>query len=189
MPQLKGLASIAVAATISLLSSLRITPGEGYGWLDHGNEYQLYDALHAMGEPALEPGKGVYAYRFTWLRSFNDPIAIHVVSRGQAAVLHVSQLQRSADGALKPAHSPEIRLTPTQWSAFQTAIDRSGFWHMPRDDESFGLDGAEWILQGVHGYRYHTVYRWSPDEGDPFRSACLKLVEYSAVRIDPRDTY
>jgi hypothetical protein len=174
---------------ISLLSGLRITPPEGYDWSTHADGYELYDTLQAMGEPTLEPGSGADSYRFVWLRSFDEPIAIRVASRDQAAVLDVSRLQRSADGALKAVHSPEIRLTASQWSALQAAIDRVGFWHMPSDDERFGFDGAQWILQGVHGYRYHTVYRWSPDEGDAFRTACLKLVEYSAVQVDPEDIY
>lgn len=46
-----------------------------------------------------------------------------------------------------------------------------------------GNDGAEWILEGVNGGRYHVVDRWTPGAG-AYREACLYLLKISDLGID-----
>lgn len=180
---------ILAVAGISLFATPEVPDPETREWPAYADAYQLHETLRALAEPPLEPGLGVEAYRFTWLRSFHAPLAVRVAERHRSAVLHVAQLRRTGAQTFEVAGSGERLLTREQWSDLRAAVQQSGFWHMPRSDDRFGFDGAVWILEGVQGFRYHVVYRWTPDENEPFRKACLELLGHSGLQIDPEDVY
>ena len=58
------------------------------------------------------------------------------------------------------------------------------YWTMPTVEEnSVGVDGAQWIVEGVRNGKYHLVDRWSPDTG-AFREAALLLLQWTDLPID-----
>jgi hypothetical protein len=57
---------------------------------------------------------------------------------------------------------------------FLAVLDRAEFWKMPADSSRRGIDGAEWILEGVQNGTHHVVQRWCP-ENTPFRQLARDL--------------
>lgn len=55
-----------------------------------------------------------------------------------------------------------VPVTPEKMATFSTALAKADFWNMEPDKPSRGLDGAEWILEGVQNGDYHIVVRWCP---------------------------
>ena len=167
--------------------------------------------LRAAREPSLialavprrgrEQAPPVEQYRFLWLPSFHPPFAIRI-ARGASddpdagALLTVKELARLTGFTLP---GPLVRVTTVElpadrWAALRTQLD-VGFWPLPSEptrESRSGLDGAEWVMEGVRGTEYHVVHRWSPDEHSPaadqaFRAAALAFVDASglASRIAP----
>ena len=81
-----------------------------------------------------------------------------------------------------------IELDSDKVSSFQEGIERARFWELPGPDTNLGLDGAQWVLEGVREGRYHVMDRWSPESGS-YRDLCLLLLRFSepssgCIRID-----
>jgi hypothetical protein len=54
-------------------------------------------------------------------------------------------------------------------------LNKATFWDLPSKEKLQGIDGAEWIIEGRDGDRYHVVRRWSPVAG-PVRDIGLLLL-------------
>jgi len=108
-------------------------------------------------------------YRFLYLRSFDSPIAVRLVVTGDGGRL-ISKTT-SGQGGFEPGHLILNRESPlskeaTEW--FLAEVKHAHFWDVPiRDGNGDGLDGAQWIVEGVKQGRYHIIERWSPDPKDP----------------------
>ena len=105
-------------------------------------------------------------YRFTWLRTFHDPITIRISKTSNGAVIIAKRLDGSggyAPGTLAESRSRE--LSRADWLQFQQLLQRLDYWSdaVPEDHELGGLDGAQWILEGVRGDTYRALDRWSPE--------------------------
>ena len=138
--------------------------------------------LHAMHEPSLlglSTDASRESYRFLWLRSFHHPVSarLEVAKDGSA---HLSVKVLSGRGGYEPGHIFLNRNTSVSKEAvvhFLQLLQKADFWNIPTEEEEgnvVGLDGAQWIMEGVRGGQYHVVDRWSPDDG-PFRKAALFL--------------
>jgi hypothetical protein len=55
-------------------------------------------------------------------------------------------------------------LSPGEATRFQSLLECAAFRDMPSCNRELGLDGAQAVLEGVKGGRYHVVDRWSPHE-------------------------
>lgn len=130
--------------------------------------------LGAMREPSLwelsQNDATAEVYRFLWLRSFDNPIAVRLVvtSNGSRLISKVS----SGKAGFETGHlirNQESRLTKQATEWFLDDVKQVTFWKAPSRDQSHqGLDGAQWIVEGVKLGRYHIIDRWSPeDHKDP----------------------
>jgi hypothetical protein len=124
--------------------------------------------LAAMREPPLWCGQAgaEVVYRFLWLRTFHNPIAIRVSRTAGAARLELVRL--SGSGGYDPgkvARRKDRQLTEDEWTTIVTAIESIGFWAMPSHEPAIGFDGAQWILEARRGDEWHVVHRWSPQDG------------------------
>lgn len=120
--------------------------------------------LSAMGEPSLSCGASVEAYRFVWLRTFHNPVAVRVSQSGEAYELQAIVLDGA--GGYDPGQVSQRvsrRLTAAEWARVRHALDEIGFWDLPTSNDVMGFDGAEWIIEGRDG-RYHVVERWGGNE-------------------------
>lgn len=142
--------------------------------------------LKAMGESSLflQSDSPTETYRFLWLRSFHHPVAVRVWGSGDVHFINVKQMD--GQGGYQPGKliiDHTRPLTNAEWDHFLSLLDQSCYWQLRPEIDDSGLDGAQWILEGVKEGRYHVVDRWTPQIGD-FREACLYLLKLSNPSID-----
>jgi hypothetical protein len=147
--------------------------------------------LRAMGEPSLSDANGApeFACRFLWLRSFHHPMAVRIQKNGTSTILHAVEFNGA--GGYSPgkvAKEVNRELSQPELDAVMARLNKIGFWQMETKDGSRGLDGAEWILEGSQGGKYHVVSRWSPEHGE-FRDLCLYLVQLAGFDISAGRIY
>jgi hypothetical protein len=137
-----------------------------------------------MEEPSLScgPSEDTEAYRFLWLRSFNDPIAVRLFRRGDdyglEAVISDRAGRYSANygrwlfrgiGDYEPPRNVSRRvkkgLSRNQWQAVIARLEEIQFWQMPTHVVTLGTDGAHWIVEARRDGRYHVVDRWIGADG------------------------
>jgi hypothetical protein len=138
--------------------------------------------LYSMQEPLLfNKVVDKETYRFTWLRTFDNPVCIRI----EKALDEYKLYWKLTDGAggYNPGNlviSEEKVIDRRIWEAFEKHIKKSQFWEMSTVDKSIdGLDGSQWILEGKDQLGYHVVSRWCPS-GD-FFDCCKFLIDQIAI--------
>ncbi len=129
--------------------------------------------LSAFGEPSLyrRPADTPPSIRFTWIRSFHDPVVVRVDTAADGRQTMTARRRPAGHGfGHEPGVSREVelvrQLSPAETTALQAAIDRVGLFEAPANGCSFGLDGAVWLIEAADpalGYRYRA--RQSPRQG------------------------
>ncbi len=147
--------------------------------------------LFAMGEPLIfnkKQNKSIY--RFLWLRTFHNPIAIRIEKQ-----LDIYKLTwKLCDGA--GGYDPGkliINKTKTidkkSWDKFNNLLSKADFWNLNTIEvEIPGNDGSQWILEGTDKHNYHIVDRWSPKGGN-FYECCNFLINLTDLKIYINDKY
>jgi hypothetical protein len=80
-------------------------------------------------------------------------------------------------------------LDHAQTNRFLEQVARSKFWTLPPVLEDCGVDGAQWIVEGVRDGTYHIVDRWSPTD-DEIRSLGLYMVrDLAKVKLASSEIY
>ena len=132
--------------------------------------------LAALHEPVLcqrSPEEAKEVYRLTWLPSFHPSVVVRIDS--DTAGLHLTAKVESGAGGYDPGHLARdtvFMLTETQAGEFANLLLAADFWRsptVPPPDRAMGLDGAQWVLEGIANSRYHVVDRWSPEADGPDR--------------------
>jgi hypothetical protein len=118
-----------------------------------------------MEESSLSCGalEDTETYRFLWLRTFHNPVAVRVFQRGGEYGLAAVILDGA--GGYNPGHvSRRVTraLSRDEWQTVIARLDGAQFWHMAtKSDDPPGFDGAQWIVEARRDGRYHVVDRWS----------------------------
>ena len=155
-------------------------------------EYSWYSkALIALKEPSLyelSNNKKNRVYRFLYIRSFHPPISFRLeINKDNSGVLYVKQCGRSQSidyGELVINKKKQIKreeVVKFLWKA-----NLGFFWYLPSKLPLMGLDGSQWIVEGVEHGKYHFVDRWSPESGTT-KSLGLFLLNLSDLEIDEKD--
>ena len=118
--------------------------------------------MYALGErPIWTPPDGETTYRFTYLPAFTGPTVITLTAspdgEGRIAIKTITG-DREITSIDETVPVSRERLT-----IFITLLDQAHFWATPTELPRRGLDGAEWIMEGVQDGRYRTIVRWCPD--------------------------
>lgn len=123
-------------------------------------------AMYALGEQPLWPpsSKNEKIYRLNYFGSFNGSAAITLTL--QADGTGIITARKLIKKPAKVEFDESVTLPADGAQKFFTAMDQAHFWSMPTESPSHGLDGAEWILEGVQDGKYHMVHRWCPGEYD-----------------------
>jgi hypothetical protein len=149
--------------------------------------------LFGMHEPLLYGYSGLDSFfRFTWLRTFNSPVTIMIRKIPSRIDLRVKIL--SGMGCYDPGHiisDTAIEIQSKNWEVILAQLNKIDFWNLAGYEEEIGTDGAEWILEGNQGGKYHFVDRWSPnyDHKPNFRTVCENLIELSRIKVSEEDIY
>jgi hypothetical protein len=147
--------------------------------------------LFAMREPIIFIDKSQNViYRFTWLRTFHNPIAIRIEKHRDSYILY----WKLCDGAggYEPGKlkiDEQKTIDKQTWDIFMSKIDNCDFWNLETNErELLGRDGSQWILEGKDEKRYHVVDRWTP-EGGTYYQCCDFLIQLTNIKINDRDKY
>ncbi|HEV3052349.1 MAG TPA: hypothetical protein VGX50_18705 [Longimicrobium sp.] len=130
--------------------------------------------LRAMEERPLCTGEGTprKTYRFTWIPAFHAPVVVRVERLAQGYRLHAKLGGGTGGYEAGPLVRDTIAmLSDAEVRNFTAQLTASQFWSLPTldPDPPIGMDGAQWVLEGLVGTRYHVVDRWSPSEEDKYR--------------------
>lgn len=134
--------------------------------------------LFALREPKLNSNDGNEdVYRFTWLRSFHNPVALRLEE--QCGHIKLFYKVCNGSGGYAPGRivtDTVIYLTPEKLDSLNCLLNSANFWNMETvTNDAGGTDGAVWIMEGIKSGKYHLVVRHSPDKGSAFRIACEYL--------------
>jgi hypothetical protein len=153
-------------------------------------------ALSALKEPSLLEISQVdksQCYRFLWLRSFHEPMSFRIKILPNAnGVLIVKMTNVKDDGEPgKLIKNITIQLAKDQVEKFLNRIEKVNFWRDPSessiettaDEQTYTLDGAEWIYEGIKDGVYNINCWTSPDDG-AYRDVGLYFIQLSGLKIE-----
>jgi hypothetical protein len=152
-------------------------------------------SLVALKEPSLfelAQNQTTHSYRFLWLRTFNNPVAIRLNVNADGTGTLIEKVT-SGEAGFRPGSltvSFAKPLTQKQTNDFVKKIEILNFWSIPTIDPAIGgTDGSEWIIEGVHDGKYHVVNRWTPSSG-PIRELGLAMaVNLAGMNIPGNELY
>jgi hypothetical protein len=126
-----------------------------------------------------------FQIRFTWLRSFHDPISITIQYINSEAIIKMKQLKflDSGNSSEMTVDSSHL-LTSKEWKNFVDVFNDACLWRM---HSQFLLplptDSAAWTVEVSWKGYYHIVNRISPDSGK-FRELCLLMLILASPDFD-----
>lgn len=146
-------------------------------------------------EPNLTANFYTDVYRFTWLRSFHNPIVIRFEKSDNTFTLTTKELIDFR--GYKPQEITVNRtkeLSGYEWTTLEDKLKKLNFWVLKSNetnpDES--TDGALWILEGVTGDKlfgkYHFTNRHSPNNKN-YTDCCKYFLSLSGLKIPEGDIY
>ena len=149
------------------------------------------EELRSLEEPSLyrpaakSAPRHVETVRFTWIRSFHDPVVIRIDSYPDGATWLTAK--RRAIGWV-PAPTWERRLTrqlrPQEVERFKRLLSSSRVLDQPSVDCRVGLDGARWIVEAARPREDYTyINRFSPESG-PVHRLGLELISLTGWKFD-----
>jgi hypothetical protein len=147
--------------------------------------------LFAMREPIVFKDKSkTESYRFTWLRTFNDPVAIRIEKHNDVYALYWKSCEGSGGYAPGKLIVDQQKLISEEtWIEFIKRLNQIDFWNLSTREKNLGMDGAQWILEGKKPTQYHIVDRWTPGESSDYYQCCSFLIDLAELDINPADKY
>jgi hypothetical protein len=143
----------------------------------------MSNMLFAMYEPILyECGAKKEAFRFLWLRTTKNPVAIRLEKVNDSINLYIKIT--TGTGGVGPGRlrvSDMKTLTAKEWNEFNELIKQCDFWNMPAIDDSKMISGELWTLEGYKSDDYNLTEKWNPELDEPFRKACEYLLDIAGV--------
>ena len=148
--------------------------------------YSLF--LSACNEPILDTKQATKIFRFTYLRSFHNPIIIRIENNNEK----ISIYWKVSDGAggYEPGEIIEDKtkdLKQEDWELIESKIKNIKFWSLPTTkSDLLGLDGSKWIIEGKTLGKYHVVERWCGEKLNPVGRLLIKLTD---LEIEEKEIY
>jgi len=141
--------------------------------------------LAALKEPVIFSDKSnTEVYRFTWLRTFHNPIAIRIEKQGDKYLL-IWKVCNGAGGygPGKLSTSKQKTITKSEWDEFQNKLKTIDFWKADTELKNIGNDGSQWILEGKTPNQYHVTDRWTPKSNTLYYVCCDYLIGLTNLKI------
>ncbi len=148
--------------------------------------------LRNMKEPILfKDPSTIETYRFTWLRSFQNPITIRMeFDHGNVVLVKKETNDPKLGDTLKFVINKKNKLSFSDWKTFDDEQQKNPFWKLlPVYDEGVTRDGEVWILESKKPTGYHVMKRFSPNEGNVFRNYCEELLRLSGIKTAMKEIY
>ncbi len=140
--------------------------------------------LTALQEPVVYSDTSNYEiYRFTWLRTFKNPIAVRITKKVNEFRIY----WKVSDGAggFEPGKliiDKNKKISKGEWDKFQTLLIKMNYWNLDNiPDEPF-IDGSHWILEGRTQNQYSVVDKRSPNQESYYWKCCYFLIELTNLK-------
>jgi hypothetical protein len=146
--------------------------------------------LRAAAEPSLfedASDKTLHVYRFLWLRSFHHAVVVRVTIQPDGTGMVVSKIIGGAGGYKPEKVIKEFSaaVTASQIQKMFDLIQKANFWTLRSTEEDVsGVDGAQWVIEGLQGGKYLVVDRWSPRD-NAYSRLCDYLLNIGKVHEKP----
>lgn len=133
---------------------------------------------------------GDEVYRFTWLRSFDNPMVIRFEKWNNTYTLYTKELLNNKGYIPQEIKvNAKREMTSLEWRDLKSKIEDLDFWNViPNDPDPKPNDGAEWILEGVSKSKYHFIARTSPQD-KKYKDCCKYLLSLSKLKIPKENIY
>lgn len=183
---------IGFYAEVTAQNKSYFPPGKStdYSKIDSFEVKWYSEQLEALKEPVLySDTSGNETYRFTWLRTFDHPIAIRFEKHQNKYFLYWKMCNGAggySPGKLKKDKHKMI--TQAMWDSFIDKINKANFWQLSTREKALGNDGSEWILEGKLASKYHVVSRWTPNAGE-YYECCDFLIGLTGLKIPEKEKY
>lgn len=138
-----------------------------------------WDFLALAREERLDtlPDRVIETYRLTINSAWGDNSIIRVERRHNeerdnpdyAGIIVPDFLYRVIAHRLRfeeLVESADLEIDKIQWACLEALLQAGQFWRLPESGGHFGIDGADWLVEGNREGQYHCVSRWSPDPDD-----------------------
>lgn len=161
--------------------------------IDKASNLAYSKMLYFLHEPILyNCADTSEIFRFTWLRTFHNPISIRVLKRNNNFILTLKV--SDGQGGYEPGKlikDTTFFVTSNEWNTFTALIANTNFWNLNTVSNDDGKDGAEWILEGKVKQKYHVVSRWTPTatRDKEVKNCCDYLIRLSGIRIPDKEFY
>jgi len=128
----------------------------------------------------------LHIYRFVSLRTFHQPfsVSIEISTNGNGTV---TAKMCSGAGGYDPGkliNQKTRALAQDEIDKFLQLIESESFWSLPTLEDSLGLDGSQWIIEGLKSGKYHLVDRWTPKPFTPIGKIGRYMLEISGLTIE-----
>jgi ribosome biogenesis protein Nip4 len=152
----------------------------------HDFRVSLYTKhLKALKEPSIYKQRDISnkkVFRFTWLRTFDELVSIRLeIKPDGSGIIFAKNIYSVGSFVGRINKNKKKKITKEKTDGFLKLIEEKNFWDLPSTDDSFGIDGAQWIIEGLYDEKYHLVDRWSPKTG--VREIGLFLLDSSGLKI------
>lgn len=168
--------------TIDYLSQIE----SSYDYIDY-----IKSRLEVMKEPCLylmNLPDNMEIYRFTWLRTFDNPISIRVEKCGDKIQLYYKKSNGNGLGSVKKLiKSKKRKLTLSEWNFFKELLNKAEFEKLPKRRNVLMCDGASWILEKKTTEKFK-IFETNEPQGF-FKDACLYLISLSKMKIKKEEIY
>ena len=155
-------------------------------------------SLVRMNEPRLPPlaeKDDLETYRLMVLPTWGNPIVVRIEKRGK--IFSVFARRLDGQGGYDPgklAEAKDIALSPEESQELENLLQSLNFFQLSTRDKVNGLDGDEWIMEGVSHGKYHITTRWCAAYYDPpkrglvqFLKLCDFLFNKSQLSVRPQN--
>lgn len=150
--------------------------------------------LLAMEEPSLwelSNHRVMPVYRFLWLRTFHSPVSVRLNANDDGTATAEIKVGSglAGFGPGQPTSQATAAIPERDTYLFLEKVRATDFWSLPTYDGQGGLDGSEWIIEGVQERKYHLVRRWTPRGGGCRVLGLAFLFELGKLEIPPDELY
>jgi hypothetical protein len=132
------------------------------------------------------------SYRFAYLPSFHASRFVAVaIEAGRPVVRGVVLSGRGGYAPGKVARETRRVLTAEEWRLLLQRLQNAGMWEPTDKNDSSGVDGAQWLLEGRQDgkYRFHDVWSPTPARFPQYVKVCLHLLELAGIKPPDEEIY
>lgn len=152
----------------------------------------ISENLYEFKEPLLynyDEEKEIY--RFTWLRSFDNPIVIRIEITSNEKTIFWKELELDKEyKPIKIIRNENKPLNDQKWNELKSLLQKENFWDIYPNINVPGNDGSFWVLEGTKNKKYKAVAFWAPKRDKiEYFNLCKYILSLTDLKIEEKNIY